>query len=112
MSLNELISKLESVIAELKPVKTGEYVYSTHVNVFVDWLTDALKVSKDLYEKFKAKTGKTLPNTEYWLNLAEVRIGLMRKVKFGDWVYPKDHNLIIDTMKPLELALKEMEANL
>jgi hypothetical protein len=112
MSFNELISKLESMIAELKYVKAGEYVYATHVNVFVDWLTDALTVCRDLYEKFKAKTGKTLPNTEYWLNLAEVRIGLMRKVKFGDFVFPRDHNLIIDTFKPLELALREMEENL
>lgn len=112
MSLDELISKLESTITELKYVQPLEAVYAKHTNVFVDWLADALTVCKDLYEKFKAKTGKTLPNTEYWLNLAEVRIGLMRKVKFGDWVYPRDHNLIIDTMKPLEMALKEMEANL
>jgi len=100
------------MIAEMKPIKAGEYVYATHVNIFVDYLTDALTASKDLYEKFKAKTGKTLPNAEYWLSMADVRLGLMRKVKFGDWVFPRDHNLLIDTMKPLELALREIEENL
>jgi len=112
MAINELINKLESMIAEMRPVETGDYVYAAHVNIFVEWLTDALTICKDLYDRFKAKTGKTLPNTEYWLNLAEVRIGLTRKVKFGDWVYPRDHNLLIDTMKPLELALREIEKNL
>jgi len=37
---------------------------------------------------------------------------LTRKVKFGDLVLTRDHNLIIDIMKPLELALREMEENL
>jgi len=112
MSLNELIGKLEAMIAEMVPVVVGGYVYATHVNIFVDWLTDALAVARDLYDRFKAKTGKTLPDTEYWLNMAEVRIGLMRKVKFGDWVYPRDHNLIVDSFKPLELVLRDIEKNL
>jgi len=112
MSLDELVGKLEAMIAEMVPVVAGGYVYATHVNIFVDWLRDALAVARDLYDRFKAKTGKTLPDTEYWLNMAEVRIGLMRKVKFGDWVFPRDHNLLVDTMKPLELALREIEENL
>jgi hypothetical protein len=36
----------------------------------------------------------------------------MRKVKYGDLVLTKDHNLIIDTLKPLELAIKEIYDNL
>jgi len=112
MSIEEKITTLEGLIGQMAYVKDGDFVFSTHVNIFVDWLTDALAVARDLYDKFKAKTGKTLPDTEYWLLLAEVRVGLMRKVKFGDWVFPRDHNLLVDTMKPLELALREIEENL
>jgi len=112
MSLDELIANLESLIGQMEYVADGQYVYSTHVNVFVDWLKDAITVCKELYERFKAKTGMTLTKVEEWLYMAETRHGFARKVKFGDIVLTKDHNLIIDTMKPLELALREMEENL
>jgi len=112
MSLNELIANLESLIAQMKYVKDGDYVFSTHVNVFVDYLETAIDLTKQLYEQFKAKTGKTLPNVEYWISMAETRFGFTRKVKFGDFVLTADHNLLIDIMKPLELALREMEENL
>lgn len=112
MSLDELISRLEAAIAELRPVSAGEYVYAAHTNVFVDWLSDALAACKELYERFKERTGRTLPNVESWLNMTEVRIDLMRKVKYGDYVFPRDHNLVVDAMKPLELALREMEDSL
>jgi len=112
LSLEELIANLESLIGEMVYVEDGEYVFSTHVNIFVEWLEDAITVCKELYERFKDKTGTTLPKAEEWLSMAETRYGFMRKVKFGDIVLTKDHNLIIDTLKPLELALREMEENL
>jgi len=112
VSLDELIANLESLIGQMEYVEKEDLVFSTHVNVFVDWLKDAITVCKELYERFKAKTGKVLPKVEEWLNMAETRHGLMRTVKFGDIVLTKDHNLLIDTMKPLELALREMEENL
>ena len=112
MSLDELIANLENLIGQMEYVADGEYVFSTHVNIFVDWLGDAITVCKELYDRFKDKTGTTLPKVEEWLSMAETRYGYTRKVKFGDVVLTKDHNLIIDTLKPLELALREMEENL
>ncbi|RLI87290.1 MAG: hypothetical protein DRP01_02225 [Archaeoglobales archaeon] len=112
MSLDELIANLESLIGQMEYVKDGDFVFARHPNLFVDWLEDAITVCKELYERFKTKTGTTLPNVEEWLSMAERRHGFTRKVKFGDIVLTKDHNLIIDIMKPLELALREMEENL
>ncbi|PUA31028.1 MAG: hypothetical protein B9J98_08190, partial [Candidatus Terraquivivens tikiterensis] len=106
MGLDELIQNLESLIGQMEYVKDGEYVFSRHTNLFVDFLKDAIEVCKELYQKFKDKTGKTLPKAEEWLSMAETRYGFTRKVAFGDTVLPSDHNLIIDTLKPLEMVLR------
>jgi len=112
MSLEEKIATLEGLIGQMTYVKKGDYVFSTHVNLLVDYLETAIDLTKQLYEQFKVKTGKTLPDVENWISMAETRYGLTRKVKFGDVVQTRDHNLIIDSLKPLELALREMEENL
>jgi len=112
MSLDALISTLESLIGQMEYVKSGDYVLAKHTNLFVDWLSNAIQTCKTLYELFKAKTGRTLPDVEGWLSMAENRYSFTRKVKYGDVVLSKDHNLIIDSLKPLELALQKIEENL
>lgn len=112
MSLNDKITELENLISKMEYVTKGQYVYAKHHNVFVDWCTKALDVLKDLYNLFKSKKDTTLPKVEELISMAETRIGFMRKVKYGDIVLTKDHNLVIDTLKPIELALKEIENNL
>jgi len=109
LSVDELITKLQDLVPQMEFVRHGDYVFAKHPNAYVDYCTYALDVCKQLYERYKAKTGKTLPEVEYWLSMAESRIGLTRKVKFGDLVLTKDHNLLIDSLKPLELALRKME---
>jgi len=111
MSLEEKIAILQNLIDQMTYVKDGEYVFSTHVNVFVDYLTTAVDLTKQLYEKFKARVGAD-PEIETWIAMAETRYGFTRKVKFGDVIKTADHNLLIDSFKPLELALKKMEKNL
>jgi len=112
MSLEELIATLEDLIGQMEYVKDGDFVFARHPNLFVDWLKDAITVCKDLYERFKVKTGKTLPDVEEWLDMADTRFEFTRKVKFGDLVLTGDHNWVIDIMKPLELALRMMEESL
>jgi len=112
LSLEEKLASLESLIGQMEYVVDGQYVYAKHPNTFVDWLTDAVDACKMLYEMFKAKTGRSLSDVEFWLDMAESRLGFTRKVKFGDLVVTKDHNLIIDIMKPLELVLTTIEKNL
>lgn len=107
-----MIASLEDIVGKMKYVADGEYVLAEHTNLFVDYAATALQLLKQLYELFKAKTGRTLPNTELWISMADSRVGYMRKVKFGDLVMTRDHNLVIDSLKPIELALKEIEANL
>ena len=112
MSLNEKIAELESIVSGMVYVKDGEYVYSTHTNTFIDFCTKALEVVKQLYDLFKAKTGLELSDVELWIAIADGRVGFMDKRKFGDVVATKDHNLVIDSLKPLELALQKMEEHL
>jgi hypothetical protein len=112
MSVNDLIATLEDLIGKMKYVADGQMVLAEHTNLFVDYTANAVSLLKLLYELFKAKTGRTLPNTEMWISLADSRASLMRKVKFGDVVSTRDHNLIIDTLKCIEVSLEEIEANL
>jgi hypothetical protein len=112
MSLEEKLANLQSLIDQMEKVEDGQWVYAKHPNLFVDWLTDALDVCEILYDMFKNKTGNTLPDVEFWLDMAETRLGFTRKAKAYDLVYTSDHNLVIDTMKPLELVLSTIEKNL
>jgi hypothetical protein len=112
MSVDEKIAALEGLVSKMKYVAERQYVLAEHTNLFADYLATAVQLLKDLYELFKAKAGRALPNAEAWMEMAESRAGLMRRVKFGDVVLTRDHNLVIDTLKPIELALREIEANL
>jgi len=112
MSIDDLIASLEDLVNKMKYVADGDMVLAEHTNLFVDYTTTAVSLLKQLYELFKAKTGKTLPNTEHWISLASSRADLMRKVRYGDIVLTKDHNLVVDTLKCVEVSLLEIEANL
>ena len=112
MSVDELIATLEDLIGKMSYVADGQMVLSEHTNLFVDYSSNALSLLKQLYELFKSKTGRTLPHVEEMIDMAETRVGMMRKVKYGDLVLTRDHNLIVDTLKPIELAVKEIYDNL
>jgi hypothetical protein len=112
MSVSDLIASLEDIVGKMKYVADGEYVLAEHTNLFVDYTITALQLLKQLYELFKAKTGRTLPNTELWISMADSRVGYMRKVAYGDVVMTRDHNLVVDALKCIEVALREIEANL
>jgi len=87
VSLEELIAKLQDLVPMMQFVQHGNYVFARHPNTFVDYCTYALDVCKQLYDRFKAKTGKTLPDVEFWLRMAEGRLDFTRKVKFGESGY-------------------------
>jgi hypothetical protein len=108
---NSLISDLEGYVGQMRYVSDGDYVLSQDTNLPVDYTCKSLDLLKHLYELFKAKTGRTLSNVEYWIAMAETRAGMMRRVAFGDFVLTKDHNLVIDTLKVIEVAVREINKN-
>lgn len=112
MSLDEMIAYLEGLIPQMDVVKKGDFVLAKHPNVFVDFVNGSISVVRDLYELFKEKTGESLPEVEYYIGMAEGRASLLRKVRHGDIVRVQDHNLVIDCLKPLEVAVQIMLANL
>jgi len=112
MSLEDLIANMESLVSQMVTVAEGDLVLAKHTNLFIDFIRDAVNATKILYDKFKARTGKTLPEVEEWIAMAEARVQYAEKRKFGDLVMTIDHNIVVDVMKPLELALKKMEAEL
>ncbi|RLI87528.1 MAG: hypothetical protein DRP01_01595 [Archaeoglobales archaeon] len=111
-SLSEKISNLEDLISKMEYVEEGDYVFAKHINNLNEASKIVLDFCKEAYDKYKEKTGETLDDVELWLYLAENRINMMRSVKYGDIVLTKDHNLIIDSLKPLELVLRRLEQKL
>jgi mitochondrial fission protein ELM1 len=112
MSIEDKIAYLQSLVPQMEYVKKGDYVLAKHPNVFVDFTNTALDVLRELYDLFQQKTGRSLPDVEYYIGMAESRANFMRKAKFGDIVRVQDHNLVIDVWKPIEIALWIIQANL
>jgi len=112
MSLQEKLAELEFLVGQMQYVKKGAYVLAKHTNVFIDYSAKTLEFCKQAYEEFKLKTGKTLADVELWLAVAEDRVGMMRRRMFGDVVAPRDHNLVIDTLKVFEYVIKKIEESL
>lgn len=112
MSLDDLISDMENLLSKMVKVVKGDFVLSDHPNLLMDFVSDAVDAVKILYDKFKDKTGETLPDVEKWIAMAEGRKKFIEKRKFGDLVMTIDHNIIVDIMKPLEVAIRKMEEEL
>jgi len=109
MGLEEKLVELESLVGEMEYVEEGAHVLVKHTNIFVDYSAKTLEFCKEAYEEYKLKTGGTLPDVELWLAVAEDRVGMMAKRKIGDVVAPRDHNLVIDTLKALEYVIKRID---
>jgi len=112
MSLNDLIAELEGIIGRMVNVADGDFVLADHTNTFIDYTKKAVEILQEIYEQFKQKTGKRLPNVETWISVAVQRVNMMEYRKFGDIVSTADHNLVIDTLKCVEVSLIEIENNL
>lgn len=112
MTIDELIEELRKIATSMVFVKDGEYVLSEHTNAFIDFVVTALELLKQIYENFKQQTGKELKNVEEWIEIASKRVNKLEKRKYGDIVVPSDHNLVIDTLKCIEVSLIEIKDNL
>jgi len=110
--IDALILEMESILSTMRYVKTGDEVRAEDTNKFIAYTRKAVELIKKIYELYKVKTGRTLPLVESYISLADMRAGFLKEVKSLSLIHPDDHNLIIDILKPVELALMEIEKNL
>jgi predicted metal-dependent HD superfamily phosphohydrolase len=109
MSLEERIARLEEIISKMKRVKRGDPVMPEDHNIFVDFCMEAIATVREIYTRFKLKTGRRYPYVEELIEVADFRAGFLAKVRSADVVRPEHHNTVIDVMKPLEEALKALD---
>jgi hypothetical protein len=112
MSVDDLLSTLADIVSKMRTVKTDDYVESTDTNLFMEYCETAFELLKALYEQYKSKTGKTLPKVEEMIGLLNTRIVYVRTVRYGDIPIASDHNVVVDTLKAIDVALIELEKNL
>jgi hypothetical protein len=110
--IEDKLWKLERLIKRMRYVSEGEYVLAEHTNLFREFVVTALDALRELYEFHKSKSRTALPLVEAMIELAENRIGFLPEVKFGDVVATRDHNIIIECLKAIEVALIEIDKSL
>jgi hypothetical protein len=103
---------MELIVRTMRYVSDGDEVRAEDTNKFVNYTKKSIDLIKKIYELFKTKTGRTLPQVEAYISIADSRAGFLKEVKSLSIIHPDDHNLIIDILKPIELALMEIEKNL
>ena len=114
---------LAEVIGRLVYASDGAYVYSEHMNSIRDFIKrvelvdgkvvvkGAIEAVKAGYEDYKAIKGAD-PYIESLIDLAEENWSEGRTVFFGITVEAKDHNTLLNALKALEVAIREMEKGL
>jgi hypothetical protein len=110
--IDEELGKLKELLDKMAYVAEGGYVLSEHTNIFIDYASTSIDALKKLYEAYKSKTGKTLEVVERCIETAETRLKFIAKVKYGDIVATRDHNIIADVLKNIEIGLIEIDRNL
>jgi glycerophosphoryl diester phosphodiesterase len=106
------LQKLRDLIDRMRYVSEGEMVLAAHTNLFREYVLTALDALKELYAFYKGKFGTPLPLVEDMIGLVENRIGFLPEVKYGDVVATRDHNIIIECLKAIEVALIEIDRSL
>jgi hypothetical protein len=110
--IEEELAKLKDLIDKMKHVSEGEYVLADHTNTFREYVSVSLEALKKLYEYYKAKFGEELKIVEDNIEMAESRLKFLPEVKYGDVVATRDHNIIIDCLKSIEVSLIEIDKSL
>jgi signal-transduction protein with cAMP-binding, CBS, and nucleotidyltransferase domain len=106
------LTKLRDLLDRMRYVSEGEMVLAAHTNLFREYVLTALDALKELYEFYRGKFGTTLPLVEAMIELVENRMGFLPVVKYGDVVATRDHNIIIECLKAIEIALIEIDKSI
>lgn len=111
-TLDELIAEMEDLLSRMRTVKDGDWVQKEDINYINQFVKNAVQALIKLYELYKEKTGQTIPEVEDLINTAVIRQVWLLDYKSGDIITPSCHNNIIDTMKPVDVALKIIQSRL
>lgn len=106
------LQKLRELIDRMRYVAERDDVLAEHTNTFREYVSVAIDALKELYEFYKGKFGQTVGIVEDLIAVAENRLKFLPEVKFGDVVATRDHNIIIDCLKPIEMALIELDKSI
>jgi len=110
--IEDKLEKLRDLLGKMRYVSEGEYVLADHTNTFREYASVALDALKELYEYYKAKFGEKLQVVEDNIQMADNRLKFLERVKYGDVVATRDHNIIIDCLKSIEASLIEIDKSL
>ena len=111
-SLDEIIGEMEDLLSKMRTVQEGDYVEKEDINYINKFVKDAVEALTKLYSMYKDKTGNSIPEVEDLINTATTRQVWLIDYKSGDIVSPSAHNNLIDTMKPVDVALKIIQSRL
>jgi glycerophosphoryl diester phosphodiesterase len=106
------LTKLRDLLDRMRYVSEGEMVLAAHTNLFREYVLTALDALKELYAFYRSKFETALPLVEDMIGLVENRIGFLPEVKYGDVVATRDHNIIVECLKAIEVALIEIDRSL
>jgi hypothetical protein len=106
--ISEQLSTLRALLNEMRYVSHGDMVLATDTNLLLNFALTAVEATKILYDQWKYKMDRLDPIVEDCISTAERRLGFMKEVKHGDVVATRDHNIILDVLKLLQIALLRM----
>jgi hypothetical protein len=110
--INSMISKLEEYVNKMVYVKYRDEYKAEYVNLFMDYCWTATSLLHNIYDTFESKTGKSLADVKVIMALADVITWKFRFVWSGFTILPEDHNLVLDCLKCIEVALQLIEKEL
>jgi len=111
-SIDNLITDLENLVNSMRYVNSSDEIRADDINLLIRYTKEAVELLKAIYDSFKTKTGKTLSDVEYYINVADMRSSYLQEVLSLDAIDPDNHTIVIDTLKLIELALQVIEKNL
>jgi hypothetical protein len=110
--INSMISKLEEYVNKMVYVKYRDEYKAEYVNLFMDYCWTATSLLHNIYDVFESRTGKSLTDVKVIMALADMITWKFRFVWSGFTILPEDHNLVLDCLKCVEVALQLIEKEL
>jgi len=99
------LEELRKLLDEMSYVREGDMVLAQHTNTVLKFCSIALDALKILYEDYKVKHDREIDIVSFCIQLSESRLKAMTEVKHGDVVATRDHNVLIDVLKAIQVCL-------